>query len=99
MEAIMLAHSWKDQFPPRFFKISFSFATFQALGKMPYKIGKLQSAGMGFANILAPSFKNLPERLSTSAALEFSIFVIIFKKYLSSEVLFKQNSSETMKLE
>ena len=58
----------------------------------------MQSAEISFANMLAPSFKNLPENLSTPAALEVSIFVIIFKN-ISSEVLFKQKSSKIIKLE
>ena len=41
----------------------------QALGKIPCEIERLQSAEMGFANMLAPSFKNVPESLSTLAAL------------------------------
>ena len=53
---------------------------------------------MGFANMLAPSFKNLPESLSTPVALELSIFVIIFKTF-SSEVLLKQKYSEIVKVE
>ena len=53
---------------------------------------------MGFVNMLATSFKNLPDSLSTPAALEISIFVIIFKTF-SSEVLLKQKSSEILKLE
>ena len=53
---------------------------------------------MSFANMLAPSFKNLPESLSTPVALELSIFVIILKS-VYSEVLLKQKSSETVKLE
>ena len=48
--------------------------------------------------MLAPSYKNLRERLSAPAALELSIFVIIFKTF-SSEVLLKQKSSEIVKLE
>ena len=51
-----------------FLKIDFSFATLQALGKTPCEIERLQSAEMDFANMLAPSFKNLPENLSTMAA-------------------------------
>ena len=53
---------------------------------------------MGFANMLVSSFKNLPESLSTPAALELSIFFIIFKTF-SSQVLLKQKSSEIIKLE
>ena len=53
---------------------------------------------MGFANMLAPSFKNLPESLSTPATLENSIFVIIFMTF-SSKVLCKQKSFEIVKPE
>ena len=35
----------------------------------------MQTVEIGFANMLPPSFKNLPESLSTPAALELSIFV------------------------
>ena len=70
----------------------------QIFGKTPCQAEKLQNAQMVFANILAPSFKNLPESLSTPAALELSIFIVIFKTS-SSEVLFKPKSSEIVKLE
>ena len=72
-----------------FLKIGFSLAILQALGKTPCEIERLQSAEMGFANMLAASFQNLPESLSIPAALELSIFVITFKTF-SSEVLLKQ---------
>ena len=72
-----------------FLKIGFSFATLQALGKTPCEIQRLQSAEMGFANMLAPSFKNLLESVFTPVALELSIFVIISQTF-SSEVLLKQ---------
>ena len=39
---------------------------------------------MGFANVLA-----LPERLSTPAALELLIFVVIFKKHLIFRSIFQ----------
>ena len=53
---------------------------------------------MGFANMLAPFFKNLPESLSTLVALELSVFVIISKTFFS-EVLLKQKQSEIVKIE
>ena len=53
-----------------FLKISFSFATLQALGKTPCEIERLQSAEMDFTDMLSPSFKNLPENVSTPAARE-----------------------------
>ena len=59
---------------------------------------RVLSAEMGFTNMFVPSFKNLPERLSITAALQLLIFVIIFKTF-SSEVLLKQKSYETVKLE
>ena len=62
-----------------FWKIGFNFATRQEFGKTPCEIERLQSAEMGFANMLAPSFKNLPENSSTPAALGLSIVVFIFK--------------------
>ena len=46
-----------------FLKIGFSLAILQALGKTPCEIERLQSAEMGFANMLAASFQNLPESL------------------------------------
>ena len=76
-----------------FLKIDFNFATFQVFGKTSCKFERLQSTEIGFANMLTSSFKNLPESLSTPAALELPIFFIIFKT-ISSEVLFKQKSSE-----
>ena len=75
-----------------------SFRTLQAFEKTSCGIESLQSVEMGFANMLASSFKNLLESLSTPAALELSIFVIIFKTF-SSEVLLNQKSSEIVKLE
>ena len=75
-----------------------SFTTLQAFEKTSCGIESLQSVEMGFANMLASSFKNLLESLSTPAALELSIFVIIFKTF-SSEVLLNQKSSEIVKLE
>ena len=81
-----------------FLKIDLSFATLQAFGKTPYEIERLQCSNMGFANMLAPSFKNLPESLSTPASLELSIFIIIFYTF-SSEILFMQISFEIVKLQ
>ena len=81
-----------------FLKIGFSFVTLEAIGKTPCEIERFQSAEMGFANMFAPSSKNLPESLSTPAALELSIFVIIFKTF-SLETLRKQKSFEIVKLE
>ena len=64
-----------------FLKIDFSLAILQTFWKMHCEIERLQSVEMGFANMLAPSFKNLPESLSTPAALELSIFTIIFEDF------------------
>ena len=64
-----------------FLKIDFSLAILQTFWKMHCEIERLQSVEMGFANMLAPSFKNLPESLSTQAALELSIFTIIFEDF------------------
>ena len=71
MKAMRLACSYKDQFSSLLKKIGFSFATWQALRKTPCEIERLQSAEMGFVNMLAPSFKNLPEILSAPAAKLF----------------------------
>ena len=76
----------------------FRFGTLQVFGKTSREIERLQSAEIGFPNLLIPSFQNSLESLSARAALELSIFVIIFKNF-SSEVLFKQKSSEIIKLE
>ena len=64
-----------------FLKIDFSLAILQTFWKMHCEIERLQSVEMGFANMLAPSFKNLPESLCTQAALELSIFAIIFEDF------------------
>ena len=64
-----------------FLKTDFSLASLQTFWKTPCEIERLHSAEMGFANMLAPSFKNLPESLSTPAALELSIFTIIFEDF------------------
>ena len=45
---------------------------------------------IGFAKMTAPSFKNLPERLSIPAALEISIFLNSFRA-ISSVVGFNWN--------
>ena len=74
-----------------FLKIGFSFATLQAFRKNSCEIERSHCAEIDLDNMLAPSFKNLQEIVSTPAALELSIFVIIFKTF-SSEVLFKQKS-------
>ena len=50
-----------------FLKIGFSFATLQALGKTPCEIERLHSVEMVFANMLASSFKILPDSLSSLA--------------------------------
>ena len=74
-----------------FLKIGFSFATLQAFRKNSCEIERSHCAEIDLDNMLAPSFKNLQEIVSTPAALELSIFVIIFKTF-SSEALFKQKS-------
>ena len=53
-----------------FLKVSLSFATSEALGEGIKVNDRLQISLKGFAKISTPSFKNLPERLSMSAAFE-----------------------------
>lgn len=67
-----------------FLKVSLSFATSEALGEGIKVNDRLQISLKGFAKISTPSFKNLPERLSMSAAFETSMFCVILKT--SSEV-------------
>ena len=56
-----------------------SFVTLQAFGKALEVIDRLQISLRSFARILAPSFKNFPERLSMPAAFEISMFCNILK--------------------
>ena len=63
--------------------IGFSFVTLQAFRKTPREIDRLQRAETGFAKMSVPSFKNLPESLSTPAALELLISCMIFKTCFS----------------
>ena len=72
-----------------FKKIGFSLQFYKHLRRLPVRLRDYTVQKWGFAIMFAPSFKNLPESLSTPAALELSIFVIIFKTF-SSEVLLKQ---------
>ena len=51
---------------------------------------RLHISATGFARMTAPSFKNLPGRLSTPAALEISIFFNSFRT-ISSVVGFNWN--------
>ena len=51
----------------------FNLAILQSLGKSPDEMEILHIFVIGFARIFAPSFKNLPEILSISAAFEMSI--------------------------
>ena len=53
----------------RFLNSGFNFAILQSDGNIEYLIDKLQIWEMGLAKIVAPSFKNLPDRLSRPAAL------------------------------
>ena len=77
-----------------FLNIGFSFATFKAFVKNPQKI---DSAETGFAKMSAPSFKNLPQSLSTQA-LEILMSFMIFKTFLSI-VTTKQKTVSIVKLE
>ena len=51
----------------------FNLAILQSLGKSPEEMEILHIFAIGFARIFAPSFKNLPEISSISAAFEMSI--------------------------
>ena len=77
--------------------IGFSFATFKAFVKNPQKIDRLQSAETDFVKMSAPSFKNIPQSLSTQA-LELLISFMIFKTFLSI-VTTKQKTVAIVKLE
>ena len=90
-----LACSQKDQFLPLFEKQVSILQLYKNLEKVPVR---LRDCRVGIANMLAPSFKNLPESSSTPAALGLSIVVFIFK-FFSLEVLLKQKLSEIVKLE
>ena len=78
MEAMRLACSQKDQFLPLFEKLVSILQLYKNLEKVPVR---LRDCRVGFANMLAPSFKNLPESSSTPAALGLSIVVFIFKLF------------------
>ena len=73
------------------------FFRFQAFRKTLCEIERLQSAEMGFNIMLVPFCKHLQESLSTPAALELPMFVIIFKTFFS-EVLLKQISFSSIAL-
>ena len=47
----------------------FNFAILQSDGNIEYFIDKLQIREMGLVKTVAPSFRNLPDRLSRPAAL------------------------------
>ena len=51
-----------------FLNSGFNFAILQSDGNIEYFIDKLQIWEMGLAKTVAPSFKNLPDRLSRPAA-------------------------------
>ena len=53
-----------------FLKCGLTFATLQLLGNELSLIERLQSWDIGFAKISAPSFRNLPDKLSMPAALD-----------------------------
>ena len=81
----------------RFLKIGFSFTILEPFEKTFSEIGRLQSTETRLANMLAPTVKKPPESFSTLATLQLPIFVIVFDTF-SSEVLFKEKSSEIVKL-
>ena len=66
----------------------FNLAILQSLGKSPEEMEILHIFAIVFARIFAPSFKNLPETLSISAAFEMSINYKTFKTF-SSVVKFR----------
>ena len=57
----------------QFLKIDLTFANLKALGNLFKGIERLQIPVISLARILAPSFRNLPGRLSMPAAFEVSI--------------------------
>ena len=73
-----------------FLNIGFSFASLHGSGKIFDFMERLHISVTGFAKMTAPSFKNLPGRLSTPAALEISIFFNSFRT-ISSIVGFNWN--------
>ena len=62
-----------------FLKIGFNFAYLHGSGKIFDFMERLHVSVTGFAKMTAPSFKNLPERLSTPAH-SFSTYADFSKK-------------------
>ena len=81
-----------------FLKTDFSLAILQTFWKTPCEIERLQSAEMGFANMLAPSFKTY-QKAYLLQQLQSSQYLPLFLKTFSSEVLLKDKSSDIVKLE
>ena len=65
-----------------FLYIGFNFASLHGSGKIFDFMERLHILVTGFVKMTAPSFRNLPEILSTPAALEISIFLIVSEQYL-----------------
>ena len=66
-----------------FLNTDFNFASLHGSGKIFDFMEKLHISVAGFAKMTAPSFKNLPGRLSAPAALEISIFFNSFRTIFS----------------
>ena len=62
-----------------FLNIGFNFASLYGSGKILDFMERLHILVTGFAKMTASSFKNLPARLSTPAALEITIFFYSFR--------------------
>ena len=80
-----------------FLYYGFNLAILQSLGKNPDEMEKFHIFAIGFARIFAPTFKNLLEILSISAAFEMSIncktsktffFIVKFRLKLSCSSVF-----------
>ena len=61
----------------------FNLAILQSLGKSPEEMEILHPFTIGFTEIFAPSFKNLPENLSNPSAFEMSINCKTSKTFFS----------------
>ena len=65
--------------------MGFSFATLQAFGKTPCEIERLQSTEMGFANMLAPSFKKPTGKSHCVKSVQKQIFFWSLNLRIQSE--------------
>ena len=62
-----------------FLNIGFDFASLHGSGKIFDFMDRLHISVTGFAKMTAPSFKNIPGKLSIPAALEISVFFNSFR--------------------